>query len=1351
MSSEPTEPSEPSTGATDAATKHYEAEIVARARAVLYEPPEAIGPYRIFERIGGGGMGDVYRAEQREGVRRPVAIKLIRPGFDTRQVVTRFEAERQALAMMHHPHIAQVYAAGNDETGRPYFVMEYVPGKPVTHFADENKLTVRQRLELFLQICSAITHAHTKLIIHRDIKSSNVLAYFDDEKQPVVKVIDFGVAKALSGKSLSDATLYTAHGEVLGTYDSMSPEQAAGSSDIDTRTDVYSLGVLLYELLAGAKPFDYARVAEHEIRRIIREVEPPPPSTRLSSLGEAGSQIAAARRSQLDTLTKELGGELEWIPLMAMRKERDRRYESPAALAADVERYIAEEPLEAGPESLGYRIRKFTAKHRLPIAVAMVLATALGLGFLGTTTQMVRAKHAESEASEQRDQLKAQTEKSIDILKGVVFPEDPKKKGETLTKSFFGPDDSDEAWTFILKREHDGRDDFRVYRGSAETEEFDFDKADYKSPKAPVNPSVALGALAYSVDRMMRDIATEKEKAQMEAYVADLSAAQSALASNNLAEARERLEACPQSRRGWEWGFLGRRAENIAGTLPVGYSVEEFTPDGKQMVVYARDGTVQWRDAVGNPIGEALEAGTDVYAKLITDGQQLATASTDGIIGLWDRSGRAVHPPIDTGERWKDITFSPDGTLISTIASADKGVKESTLSLWNLKGQRVAGPTKIHSELKARFSKDGKRLITVWLQRLDVQIFDLDLRPISKQIARVFDAEKQASATTSFGPDNARLLSLINQDATLTGVDGRAIATLGGKDEKWSGAEFSPDGRFVLTYSDETRSGTLWDKDGKKIGDPMRWGDKAASFDSANSEIKTGSDAFKFSGDGAKLIFLNRTNGKLAIRDLRAGSTTEVSCPGHNRFILSADNTRILTWSAEFARAWDMSGQPTSDLMRVGVGGYADPQFSPDDSLIVNAMAGPDGATEFGLWDASGKLIGCLREASLEYTPKFAPDGKHVLLEPSNKAPVLILANDSFTSPIENVSVGDSLSWEIESARSSSSPMRSQNESVNDGPSVKGGDGDAKVRNGMPENVFERLCAQYGKPTTSARDHTGGRLVTGGDDSTLRFWDTHSWREVATFRMDQAITSCEFTADDSRLIILFEDGGGEIWDTRDAAARRQERNRLIVERTAAQGWATHYIDDLFATQSKNHQWMSADELKNSISADGNLEWPKRVAAVDELQRRVSALFDEKVEARKSIYKPDAPEAEVQATLLKVERIAGLVPENENLKQLGGAQYRAGLYKEALQTLDLAADPLSQWAPLFKAMSNYKLGDKEAAKRYLAEAKALREQWGLTFESHAVLFDEAEAMIEPVTKASSAAKDLKQDSKKRKGP
>ncbi len=262
---------------------------------------------------------------------------------------------------MDHPHIAKVFDAGSTRSGRPYFVMEHVPGEPVTAFADRNRLTIPARLKLFQQICQAINHAHMKAVIHRDIKPGNVLAYMHDG-QPTAKVIDFGIAKALTGDRLTEQTFNSYRGQVIGTYESMSPEQASGSADIDTRTDVYSLGVLLYELLCGVKPFDskmLARAADEEIKRIIQKVEPDRPSTRLASLGKEAVEIAAARQASIDALARQFRQELEWIPLMAMRKERERRYASPLQLSEDLDNYLKGHRLLAGPGSTAYRLRKF--------------------------------------------------------------------------------------------------------------------------------------------------------------------------------------------------------------------------------------------------------------------------------------------------------------------------------------------------------------------------------------------------------------------------------------------------------------------------------------------------------------------------------------------------------------------------------------------------------------------------------------------------------------------------------------------------------------------------------------------------------------------------------------------------------------------------------------------------------------------------------------------------------------------------------------------------------------------------------------------------------------------------------
>ncbi len=340
-----------------------------------FDHPTQIGRYHILETLGEGGMGVVYKAEQRHPVRRIVALKLVKLGMDSRTVIARFEAERQVLALMSHTNVARVFDAGITDTGRPFFVMEYVSGEPITSYCDRHRLSTRRRLELFRQACDAVHHAHQKAIIHRDIKPSNVLVCVQDG-HPVVKVIDFGVAKALHQR-LTEHTLFTEQGQVIGTPEYMSPEQAEMNVlDIDIRTDVYSLGVLLYELLTGALPFDSKSVragAFLEMQKLIREVDPPRPSTRLSQLGEQGDRIASNRSTDIISLGRELHGELEWVPLKAMRKDRTERYRSASELSDDIDNYLHYRPLIAGPQTPTYRVRKFARKHRRAVSVAATL------------------------------------------------------------------------------------------------------------------------------------------------------------------------------------------------------------------------------------------------------------------------------------------------------------------------------------------------------------------------------------------------------------------------------------------------------------------------------------------------------------------------------------------------------------------------------------------------------------------------------------------------------------------------------------------------------------------------------------------------------------------------------------------------------------------------------------------------------------------------------------------------------------------------------------------------------------------------------------------------------------------
>jgi eukaryotic-like serine/threonine-protein kinase len=356
-------------------------------------PSQLIGRYKLLQLIGEGGFGSVWMAEQKEPVKRRVALKIIKLGMDTRQVVARFEAERQALAMMDHPNIARVLDAGATEMGRPFFVMELCNGEPITEFCDKHKLAVRQRLEVFVQVCSAVQHAHQKGIIHRDIKPNNVLVSLHEDR-PYAKVIDFGIAKA-TARALTEKTLFTEHRQLIGTPEYMSPEQAEGSLDIDTRTDIYSLGVLLYELLTGLTPYDPQRLrsaAYAEIQRIIREVEPERPSARLSQASETLPSAAAWRHTDLRSLTRQLRGELDWVVMKALAKERHRRYDTPSGLAADICRYLNNEPVLAGPASRAYRLRKLVNRNRPVFAAATAVAAALIVGLGAATYGLISAR-----------------------------------------------------------------------------------------------------------------------------------------------------------------------------------------------------------------------------------------------------------------------------------------------------------------------------------------------------------------------------------------------------------------------------------------------------------------------------------------------------------------------------------------------------------------------------------------------------------------------------------------------------------------------------------------------------------------------------------------------------------------------------------------------------------------------------------------------------------------------------------------------------------------------------------------------------------------------------------------------
>jgi WD40 repeat protein/serine/threonine protein kinase len=966
-------------------------------------PGSVIGPYKLLEPIGEGGFGLVYMAEQLAPVRRKVALKVLKPGMDTRQVVARFEAERQALALMDHPNIAKVFDGGATPSGRPYFVMELVRGLPITAFCDRDHLTLRQRLELFLPVCQAVQHAHQKGIIHRDLKPSNILVVMHDTTA-VPKVIDFGVAKAL-GQELTDKTLFTGFAQMVGTPLYMSPEQAGQSGlDVDTRSDIYSLGVLLYELLTGTTPFDLERLRTagyDEIRRIISEEEPPRPSTRLSTAAKL-SAIATNRGLEPRRLSRLVRGELDWVVMKALEKDRRRRYETAGDLAADVRRHLDNQPVRACPPSRWYRSCKFVRRHKAAAVLASVLGTAavVGVAILAASRSAIAREQRQTKAALQaatraKEGLDAALRRErLDLYYERVARAEREwainnlGRAEALLQAC--PADLRGWEWYYLKRLRLGACTRLQHAGEV-----------LSVALSPDGRTLASGGAGGEIK--VWDMASRSEVRTLRAHQGQVHGLAFSPDGTRLASASLDGTVVVWDADAWDEALTLRG--HTGGVLGV-----VFSPDGRRLASAGTDKVVRvWDPTDGREVAD-LPGHSDAVFRLdfSPDGARLASASLDGTVMVWDLDARRELVTFrGHGRMVRGVAFSPDGRRIAsadgTLWKSDDGVvrvwdaataepllalhghvgeisslafspdgrrlasggADQTLRLWDVATGREALLLRGHADLISdlAFSADGRRLASA---SLDQTVRVWDARPPGEEAGREVVAlgarSRAVFRSVAFSPDGRRLASAGADHIVKVWEAGtwKDLFSLVGHTDDVSGVAFSPDGTRLASASG--RELIIWD-----------------ATTGRRTRSHSGTDrALAFSPDGARLA--SAADFEVRIRDAVTGEIVR-ALRGHESRVLgvafSPDGRLLASASSDMTvRIWDPATGQSIRTLTGHSGRVCAVAFSPDGGRLATASLD----RSVRLWDPrTGAEIRCLRDpASGALGVAFSRDGRRL-------------------------------------------------------------------------------------------------------------------------------------------------------------------------------------------------------------------------------------------------------------------------------------------------------------------------------------------------------------------------------------